>query len=130
MSISLEIEGKIQEIFAEQQVTEKFKKRDFVVLVENQQNPQYNDEISIQFAQDKCEKLNDIAIGDKVKVFVNIQGRSYNKKDGSGKGYMNTISAWKIEVTEKANQGNDFGLVQKESVPDAVPEAGGDDLPF
>lgn len=130
MSISLEIEGKIQEIFAEQQVTEKFKKRDFVVLVENQQNPQYNDEISIQFAQDKCEKLNDISVGDKVKVFVNIQGRSYNKKDGSGKGYMNTISAWKIEVTEKASQGNDFGLVPKGNVPDAVPEVGGDDLPF
>lgn len=127
MSISLEIEGKIQEIFQEQQVTDKFKKRDFVVLVENEQNPQYSDEIIIQFAQDKCAKLDGISVGDKVKVAVNLQGRSYNKRDNSGKGYMNTISAWKIEVIEKVAV-DDFGLIPAQA--DANTEPAGDDLPF
>jgi len=65
-----------------------FKKRLLVVKTDEQ----YPQEIPIDFVQDKCDLLDNLAIGEPVKIGINIKGNSYN-----GKWYC-SLSAWKIET--------------------------------
>lgn len=133
MSISLEIQGTIHFIGQEQQVSDKFKKRDFVLYVENETNSQYSDYIQLQMSQDKCAKLDEVEVGYEVKAFVNVRGKEYSKKDGSGMGYFNTLEAWKFDVVRSVPVGSgETGLVQRSEAPNA-PEpqnSDGNDLPF
>jgi hypothetical protein len=64
-----------------------FKKRLLVVKT----NEQYPQEVPIDFVQDKCEVLDKYAIGQAVKVGINIRGNSYN-----GKWYC-SLNGWKID---------------------------------
>lgn len=133
MSVSLEIQGTIHFIGKEQQVSDKFKKRDFVLYVENETNSMYSDYIQLQMSQDKCAKLDEVEVGYEVKAFVNVRGKEYSKKDGSGMGYFNTLEAWKIDVLKSVSVGSgETGLVQRhdvQNIPDAADDSG-NDLPF
>jgi hypothetical protein len=40
--------------------------------------------------------LDNFQVGDTVTVDINIRGKQYDKKDGSGHDYFTTIEAWKI----------------------------------
>ncbi|MDV3901212.1 hypothetical protein CMT89_08410 [Elizabethkingia anophelis] len=61
--------------------------------------------------------------GDEVNVTFNPQGRVYDKKDGTGKGHIQNLEVWKIEILNavpetKTNQQTTFS------------EETDDDLPF
>ena len=88
----MEVQGKVKVVGASQEVSATYKKRELVVTTEEQ----YPQHISIEFAQDKCDLLNDIAVGDTVKVHINLQGREWVSPQGETK-YFNTIKGWKIE---------------------------------
>jgi single-stranded DNA-binding protein len=90
--IIMEVTGKIRVVGAEQQVTATFKKRELVVTTE-EQYPQY---ISINFVQDKCDLLNNYAVGDAVKVSINLRGREWVNPQGETK-YFNDIQGWRVE---------------------------------
>ena len=132
MSISLEIQGTIHFIGKEQQVSDKFKKRDFVLYVENETNSQYSDYIQLQMSQDKCAKLDEVEKGYDIKAFVNVRGKESSKKDGSGMGYFNTLEAWKFEVLKSVPVGSgETGLIRNSEMQ--LPPEGNDsasDLPF
>ena len=88
----MEVKGRIKVINEAVQVSEKFRKRDFVLTInEETQYPQF---IPMQFSQDKCDLLNGFNVGDVVNVGINLQGREYNGKNGIQ--YFLTLSAWKI----------------------------------
>lgn len=133
MSISLEITGTIHFIGQEQQVSDKFKKRDFVLHVPNDTNSQYDDFIQLQMSQDKCAKLDEVEKGYEIKAFVNVRGKEYSKKDGSGMAYFNTLEAWKFDVLKSVPVGSgETGLIQRQdaqNVPEAADDSG-NDLPF
>ena len=93
----MEIIGKFKEIFAEQIVSEKFKKRDFILTTES--STPYPQHISFQVTQDKCNLLNSYSIGDEVKVHFNLRGREWNSPNGIK--YFNTLEAWRIEGVSK-----------------------------
>ena len=89
----MQVTGRLKLKFDTAVVSEKFSKRDFVVTIdETTQYPQY---ISMQLTQDKCSVLNDIIVGDEIKVDFNLQGREWNGPQGIK--YFNTLQAWKIE---------------------------------
>ena len=90
--MSYEATGKIIEIYGEQQVTEKFRKREFVLEIPDGMYPQ---QIKFELTQDKCAALDNFSKGDEVKVSFNIRGRSYDK-DGK-KNYFTTIQAWRLD---------------------------------
>lgn len=90
--MSYEATGKIIELFDEQQVTDKFRKREFVVEIPDDKYPQ---QIKFELTQDRCAVLDNFSIGDDVKVSFNIRGRSY-EKDGK-KSYFTTIQAWRLD---------------------------------
>ena len=97
----MEIEGKVIEKFDIQEITEKFRKRDFVV--EYSENPQYTELLKFELMQGNCEKLDAINIGDRVEVHFSLRGRKW-EKDGESK-YFNSLVAWKIEKKGEENVG-------------------------
>ncbi|HNP31671.1 MAG TPA: DUF3127 domain-containing protein [Flavobacterium sp.] len=88
----MEVTGKIKVINPEQQVSASFKKRELVVVTE-EQYPQF---ISINFVQDKCDLLNNYNVGEAVKVSINLRGREWVNPQGETK-YFNDIQGWRIE---------------------------------
>lgn len=73
-----------------------FKKRLLVVKT----NEQYPQEVPIDFVQDKCEVLDKYAIGQSVKVGINIRGNSYN-----GKWYC-SLNGWRIDKEDAPIDGS------------------------
>jgi hypothetical protein len=90
----MEVIGKVKVLGSVIQVTDSYKKRDLVVTTDEQ----YPQHISVEFAQDKSDLLNDISVGDQVKVFINLGGREWTDPKGEVK-YFNSIKGWKIEKT-------------------------------
>lgn len=130
MSINLEIIGTIHHIAETVFVTDKFSKREFVILVQDEKNPKYDDFLQLQMTGDKCDLLDGLAFGGKVKAQVNVRGRMWEKKDGSGKAYFNTLEAWKIEVVEKAHQEPESISTPEFQRPQEQAQADDQSLPF
>ena len=93
----MEVLGKIKVINPEQQVSASFKKRELVVVTD-EQYPQF---ISINFVQDKCDILNKYNVGDTVKVGINLRGREWINPQGEAK-YFNDIQGWRVEVIDES----------------------------
>lgn len=87
----MEVTGVIKEIEATQQISDKFKKKEFVLELDGQ----YPQPILMQLVNDKCSLLDNIYIGAKVNVAFNLKGREWNSPQGETK-YFNTIEAWKV----------------------------------
>jgi hypothetical protein len=76
-----------------QQVSDKFRKREFVLTDNSSQYPQH---VSFQLTQDKCSLLDQYNVGDEIKVHFNLRGREWTSPKGEVK-YFNTLEAWRIE---------------------------------
>ena len=90
----MEVIGIIKAKFDTQVVSERFKKRDFVLTVEP--GSPYPQHVSFQLVQDKVSLVDNFAIGEEVKVLFNLKGREWVSPQGETK-YFNTIDAWRIE---------------------------------
>jgi hypothetical protein len=88
----MEVSGKVKVVGPEQQVSPTFKKRELVVTTDEQ----YPQSIMIEFVQDKSDLLNTIAVGENVKVSINLGGREWVNPQGETK-YFNSIKGWRIE---------------------------------
>ena len=88
----MEVTGKIKMIDATKEVgSSGFKKRDVVVTTDEQ----YPQHILVQFVQDKCDLLNGFAVGEAVKIDINLRGREWVNPQGETV-YFNTIQGWRI----------------------------------
>ena len=90
------IKGEIKLIEEAVQVTEKFKKRAFVLIDDSSQYPQY---INFQLTQDRCELLKDCQVGQRIEVNFNIKGREWTDKEGNIR-YFNSLDVWRIVYEE------------------------------
>ena len=88
------LNGAIKVIGEKVQVSDKFAKRDLVLSVDDNG---YEQLISVQFTQDRCDVLNSYAVGQQVEISINIKGREWTSPSGEVK-YFNTIEGWKIEA--------------------------------
>ncbi|MES2701212.1 MAG: DUF3127 domain-containing protein [Bacteroidota bacterium] len=94
--MSLEVTGKLLVKFETQQVSEKFKKREFVIeLAEEINGNIYTNYAKMQLVQNKCDIIDRFREGELVKVSFNIKG---NKWERDGKvNYITNLDAWRIE---------------------------------
>ena len=100
----MNIKGKLVEIFDTVQITETFKKREFII--QDNRNPEYPEFVKVELIQDKVSLLDDLKVGDEINVLINIKGRKWEDKEGNIK-YFNSIQGWKIETeNEDINQEN------------------------
>jgi hypothetical protein len=102
----LKIKGKVKVINPTQVVSEKFKKREFVITTEGE----YGQDILFQLTNDKVDWLNDIQIGGDVEVLFNVRGREWQSPQGEVK-YFTTLEAWRI------NKMNEFTTPAPDKMP-------------
>ena len=117
--------GKLHVLFDEQQVTEKFRKREFVVEIEDGNYPQY---VKFQLTQDKCSALNSFQKGDKIKVAFGLSGREGKSRDGNTV-YFTNLGAWKLEKIDGGAPASAPNRSAAASSSD-VPAPDDDDIPF
>jgi single-strand DNA-binding protein len=143
--MAYDVTGRLHEIFDEQQVSEKFRKREFVLEVQDGQYPQ---QIKFQLTQDKSNLIDPYKMGDEVKVTFDLRGRGFNKNGQML--YFTNLEAWRIEPASAggAPAGGGGGYAQPQQAaarpaqqnqnpnlraqPSAAPIASDDDndLPF
>lgn len=130
----MEVQGKLLEIFDTVEVSERFRKREFVL--EYAENPQYPEFLKFEVIQEKCELLDPFKVGDAVEVSFNLKGRKWNSPQGEVR-YFNSLQAWKMTVSpQKAKTAsNESPPVSPESPPLNAYEGEQvnieeDDLPF
>jgi hypothetical protein len=92
----METTGKIKVINETQKIgSNGFRKREVVITTEDQ----YPQHILVEFIQDKCDLLNNYAVGQDVKIGINLRGREWIDPEGFAK-YFNAIQGWRIELLD------------------------------
>ncbi len=91
--MNMQIRGRIHATFEAQQVTPRFRKREFVLELDAASRyPQY---VLFQLTGDRCESLDDHAAGDEVEVEFSLRGREWTSPKGEVR-YFNSLDVWSI----------------------------------
>lgn len=109
-----------------EQVTEKFKKREFVISDEGSQYPQ---EIMFQLVQDKCDLIDPYNIGDEIKVNFNLRGRRWENPKTNETKFFVSLDAWRLEKVTQESPANNLPPLPT-SEPANIGNDDSDDLPF
>lgn len=126
--MAFEITGKVIDISPVNQVSDKFKKREFVIEKKEAGGAAvFIDYIKFQLIQDKCELINESYLNEEVKIWFNLKG---NKWERDGKiNYFTNLDAWKIEKTSSTvREQNVPSHTTLEDIPPENDELS--DLPF
>ncbi|QNF35101.1 DUF3127 domain-containing protein [Adhaeribacter swui] len=124
--MSFEVQGRLHEIFDEVQVSEKFRKREFVLEIPDGSFTQH---VKFQLTQDKCSVVDQYKIGDEVKVNFNLSGKPFTKNGTTM--YFTNLQAWRMEKAGAGggNAGNGRAEQPATSSPFLTEEID-NDLPF
>ena len=126
--MAFEITGKVIDISPVNQVSDKFKKREFVIeKKETGGAAVFIDYIKFQLIQDKCDLINESYLNEEVKIWFNLKG---NKWERDGKiNYFTNLDAWKIEKSSaQTREQNIQAHTTLEDIPPENDEMS--DLPF
>ena len=119
--MGMETTGRIHAMMDTQQVTERFRKREFVVeLADNPRYPQY---VLFQLTGDRCESLDKFEVGQEVRVEFSLRGREWKSPKGEIR-YFNSLDVWTLE---RLSEGVD---APPPDVFDEPPPPSDDDVPF
>ncbi|MBN2236955.1 MAG: DUF3127 domain-containing protein [Bacteroidales bacterium] len=126
--MSFEISGKLIEKYDTQVISDRFKKREFVIEKKDStpNGFEFVETIKFQLTQEKCEGLDPFAIGEDITVQFNIKGKRWEKNGQVS--YFNNLDAWKVE-----KQGSVVSSAPKTTSAPQTPPAEfdqSDDLPF
>lgn len=106
----------------EQQVSDRFKKREFVV---SDNSPSYPQTILFQLTQDRCSLLDNINVNDEITVHFQLKGREWKNPQGETK-FFNSLDVFKIDKSNSSRKNEAEPSFSSETfVP--TPD---DDLPF
>lgn len=115
----MQVEGKVAHIGQTETVgSNGFTKRLLVVDT----GAQYDNLTPIEFKKDKVALLDNLQLGQTVKVSINLGGREYSGK------YYPSITGWKLTTGQSALPTPVSAPPQKQSAP--VEDIDEDDLPF
>ena len=123
----MKVTGKILEIQPAQQISDSFKKRNFVL--EYVENPQYPEYISFELIQDRCSLLDGFQANQEVEVSFNLKGRKWINPEGETK-YFNSLQAWRVEAASVANNNNQPSAAAPASPAAQTAASEEDELPF
>ena len=90
----MEIKGQVYQVGTTQQVTEKFRKREVIIVTEP--SSQYPQHIKVQFSQDKCDLADSLRAGQDVTFQINLRGKLYTDKNGN-ENCITNLEVWKVE---------------------------------
>ncbi len=126
--MSYELAGKLIEKFDVIQVSDTFRKREFVIeKTENQGGREFIDQIKFQLTQDRCSLLDNYNLQDELRVSFNVRGRRWVKDNNVS--YFTNLEAWRIEkISESPEEAPPPPPLSAEE--DTPPMKEFDDLPF
>ncbi len=138
--MGIETTGKLHTIFDTKQVSERFTKREFVVELAD--NPKYPQTVLFQLSGDRCSQLDNMRVGDEVRIEFSLRGREWRSPSGEIK-YFNSLDVWKIEPARAASHNSRGGRRDSQGgdprdleMPPRIDEAqfgrvdNNDDIPF
>ena len=124
--MNMQVQGKIHAAFDAEQVTQRFRKREFVLELEGDSRyPQY---VMFQFTGDRCEMLDGYSKGEDVTVEFSLRGREWTSPKGEVR-YFNSLETWSIDRVGDApapGMSDDAGMFSDEPPP----PTDDDDIPF
>lgn len=128
----MEAKGKLYTVFETKQISDRFRKRDFVVELAD--NPRYPQFVLFQATGDRCSQLDEFQDGDEVRVEFSLRGREWRSPSGEVK-YFNTLDVWKVERVgtsrSEPQRRSPTHAPASTAAPDARPPLGpDDDIPF
>lgn len=135
--MNMQIQGKIHATFDAAQVTDRFRKREFVLELEGgSRYPQY---VMFQLTGDRCEALDGFDAGHEVSVEFSLRGREWTSPKGEVR-FFNSLEVWSID---RANAAADTTTSGSQGAPPAggsgsgggagvepPPPTDDDDIPF
>jgi hypothetical protein len=123
--MAYDAQGKLHEIFDEQQVSEKFKKREFVLEIPD---GAYTNHIKFQLTQDKCSLIDQFKVGDEVKVAFNLSGKPFTKNGTTM--YFTNLGAWRIEPAGAPQASGQQRAAAPQAASSFAMDEADNDLPF
>lgn len=123
------LQGTLKSVGEEVQVSDKFKKREFVL---SYMNGNYEQIIQFQLVQDKTDLIEPYAEGSEIEVSFNLNGREWTNPQGEVK-VFNTLDAWRVENVggNAESQHKPAESKPKSAQPESADnEEDDDDLPF
>lgn len=117
-----QLKGTLKVVKDTQVISDKFKKREFVLTDDSSQYPQH---CLFQLTQDRTELLDTFKEGEQVTVHFNLRGREWTSPQGEVK-YFNSLDVWRLEADNSAQN-------MPEEIPAATDISDSDeegDLPF
>jgi hypothetical protein len=119
--MGFETSGRLHAVSDTKQVTERFRKREFVVeLADNPRFPQF---VQFELTGDRCEHLDGFEVGEQVRVEFSLRGREWKSPKGETK-YFNSLDVWTVDRAKDA-PGRSRGFSD-----DDPPPPGDEDVPF
>lgn len=107
----------------EQKVSDRFKKREFV-LTDN--SPSYPQTILFQLTQDRCSLLENYNVGDEITVHFQLKGREWRNPQGEVK-FFNSLDVFKVE---KMHASHNNSVSEPSFNNETLVPTPDDDLPF
>ena len=117
-----QLKGTLKVVRDTEVISDKFKKREFVLTDDSSQYPQH---CLFQLTQDRTDLLNNFNVGDQITVHFNLRGREWTSPQGEVK-YFNSLDVWRLEADSSAQN-------LPEEIPAATDISADDedgDLPF
>lgn len=126
--MAFEITGRIIDVLPVNQVSDKFRKREFVIeKKESGGTAVFVDYIKFQLVQDKCDLINESFLNEEVKIWFNLKGNRWEKEGRVN--YFTNLDAWKIEkISSQVRDQNVSSNTALEDIPPDNEELS--DLPF
>ena len=131
--MNMQIQGKIHAIHDAAQVTERFRKREFVLELEGgSRYPQY---VMFQLTGDRCDALDGFAKDQEVKVEFSLRGREWTSPKGEVR-YFNSLETWSVEPVSgqaagsRASGSGPGADAGDPGFGDPPPPSDDDDIPF
>ncbi len=93
-----EMTGTVKVVMDEVTFSSGFNKREFVVTTEDDRYPQ---DIKFETVKEKTALLNDLQVGQRVKVTFDLRGNEHNGR------YYTNLAAWRVEAAGEPGAGAD-----------------------
>lgn len=106
---NFKLEGVVHRIGQTQNVSDKFMKRELIIVDESEAN--YPQTICIEFTQDKTTLLDNIMEGQTVEVSFNLRGREWTNPSGETK-VFNSLNGWRIDLVEGVQEQKKKAVVE------------------
>ncbi|MBK7950509.1 MAG: DUF3127 domain-containing protein [Deltaproteobacteria bacterium] len=100
--MNMQVQGRIHTAFPAEQVTQRFKKREFVLELDAASR--YPQLVIFQLTGDRCGALDGFSVGDEVQVEFSLRGREWKSPKGDTR-YFNSLDVWTIARAGEAGSG-------------------------